>query len=131
MYGYFHGVHLWLLSYLCRSLSLPIFSIRHACTYLFDFVVTYGPAFMSARDYYDILGVTKNASASEIKKAYYGVGAALVISLHMLFFICLVSLHSWEFFCGIAGGISIRKLSSINFSVCCHLACQKATSRYK
>ncbi|KAK4801859.1 hypothetical protein SAY86_000062 [Trapa natans] len=34
-------------------------------------------AFVSARDYYDILGVSKNSSASEIKKAYYGLAKKL------------------------------------------------------
>ncbi|KAG7025670.1 Chaperone protein dnaJ GFA2, mitochondrial [Cucurbita argyrosperma subsp. argyrosperma] len=32
---------------------------------------------MSARDYYDTLGVNKNATASEIKKAYYGLAKKL------------------------------------------------------
>lgn len=34
-------------------------------------------ASMSARDYYDVLGVNKNATASEIKKAYYGLAKKL------------------------------------------------------
>ncbi|GFZ00660.1 gametophytic factor 2 [Actinidia rufa] len=32
---------------------------------------------MAARDYYDTLGVNKNATASEIKKAYYGLAKQL------------------------------------------------------
>ncbi|PSS11985.1 Chaperone protein like [Actinidia chinensis var. chinensis] len=37
----------------------------------------HGTAYMAARDYYDTLGVNKNATASEIKKAYYGLAKQL------------------------------------------------------
>ncbi|KAM0934449.1 putative Heat shock protein DnaJ, cysteine-rich [Dioscorea sansibarensis] len=37
----------------------------------------HGTRSMHARDYYDVLGISKNATASEIKKAYYGLAKKL------------------------------------------------------
>ncbi|KAE9462956.1 hypothetical protein C3L33_05139, partial [Rhododendron williamsianum] len=41
----------------------------------FLYVVSF--TFKAARDYYDTLGVSKNATASEIKKSYYGLAKQL------------------------------------------------------
>lgn len=50
---------------------------------LFFIFEIWDSASMSARDYYDVLGVNKNATASEIKKSYYGVSLGLAAFVYV------------------------------------------------
>jgi hypothetical protein len=49
-----------------------------------NFVVALGQK-MASRDYYDVLGVGRNAGQSELKKAYYAVYT--IISIRTSFFL--------------------------------------------
>lgn len=55
------------------------------CLFIFLFFIfeIWDSASMSARDYYDVLGVNKNATASEIKKSYYGVSLGLAAFVYV------------------------------------------------
>ncbi|XP_019158589.1 PREDICTED: chaperone protein dnaJ GFA2, mitochondrial-like [Ipomoea nil] len=68
---------------LCNNQTRPLFhwySSNGGVNYGLKFGVSrsiHATAHMSSRDFYDVLGISKNATASEIKKAYLGLAKKL------------------------------------------------------